>query len=202
MPTEEILVAFEPSRETVPPATHFKTTLLHSSQRALRTRGHFPRYEQLVPKEARCELLETFTTAWLPIEFALIHYAACEALALPLDEVLATGRLVSAFTQGSIASILVRLAEGSGATPWTILAQSQRLWSRVFAGSAVGIVKMGPKEARCEIVNNPCAKIPYFRHGCCGILQSMTSLVSTKAYVRDVPRLCTATMLAFRIAWV
>jgi hypothetical protein len=59
----------------------------------------------------------------------------------------------------------------------------------------------GGKEARVEIVGWPCARIAYCRVAMRGLLVGQTELFCTKAYASEVTSLCTATSLAYRVAW-
>jgi hypothetical protein len=111
------------------------------------------------------------------------------------------GLEVAQHAQGTFVKTIVSVAKSSGANPWTMLAQGRRMWERAWIGSGLGVFKIGPKEARIEIVGCPCAKIPYFRVANRGILQSVTQLLCTRAYVHDVAALCTDSTLGYRVQW-
>jgi hypothetical protein len=101
----------------------------------------------------------------------------------------------------SALSLAVKLAAGSGVTPWTVLSQARRLWERSFQGSSLAVFKLGPKEARMEIIAWPLAHLEYNRISFRGILRSIVGPFCTRAYTYDIPSLCTATTVAHRIAW-
>ena len=86
-------------------------------------------------------------------------------------------------------------------TPWTAFSQFNRLWDRVWIGGGVGVFKLGPKEARLEIVGWPCSRSTYIRHAMRGVVVGMLEMFCTKAYVKDLPRYCSATTLGYRAAW-
>jgi hypothetical protein len=95
----------------------------------------------------------------------------------------------------------VKLAAGTGVTPWTVFAQARRFWDRAFQGSGVSVSKLGPKEARMEIVGWPLARIEYTRVSFRGILVSLTRRFCTRVYVTEVAAMCTDTSAAYRAAW-
>jgi hypothetical protein len=98
--------------------------------------------------------------------------------------------------------MITRLAQGAGATPWTVLAQTPRLWSATCDGGAVAVAKLGPKEARVEIVGYPLAALHYNRVTMRGIVASLIQLLCTKVYMHELPKLCDARCLGMRASWV
>jgi hypothetical protein len=76
-----------------------------------------------------------------------------------------------------------------------------RLWSQVWVGGAVATFKLGPKEARVEIVGWPCSRITYCRIAMRGLLVGQTELFCSKAFAREIASLCTPTSLGYRVAW-
>jgi hypothetical protein len=104
--------------------------------------------------------------------------------------------------QRTILGAAVRLAKTAGVTPWTIYGQLDRFWSRIAVGGAIGVVKLGPKEARASLEQCPVIAIPYFRNAVGGVLWGITDLFCQRAFVREVPRMRTATLAAYRSQWV
>jgi hypothetical protein len=201
-PREEDFLPFPaPTKAQVPLATQFRSTWLTSSLRALREHRRFDEYMALLPPHHRPAVTDSVAGVWLPIEVAMAHYDACDALHFSPAELFAIGREVHTTAQASVLGTLTKLAVGAGATPWTAMGQYQRLWDRVWVGGGVGVFKLGPKEARVEIVGWPCSRYTYIRHAMRGVMAGMLELFCTKAYVSEVPRLCTSTTLAFRCAW-
>jgi hypothetical protein len=65
----------------------------------------------------------------------------------------------------------------------------------------VAVVKLGPKEARVELVGLPLLAIPYFCHGYRGVFAAAVELFCERVYVSDAhagdePR------ATFRLSWV
>ena len=70
-----------------------------------------------------------------------------------------------------------------------------------MARGAIGVFKLGPKEGRIEIVGLPVCGIPYVRYAMRGSYTAAVSLFCTRAYVREIGSLCTATTLGYQISW-
>ena len=173
-----------------------------SSQNTLRTCGHYERYLSLLPAEHRETLSMMIVGGWVPIDVAVAHYQTCEALDLPSEERVAIGKAVSKHLDNTLLSAAVRLATQSGATVWTPLSQFYRLWNRMFVGGGIIVYKLGPKEARIEILSCTLASIPYFRVGLQGVLLGIGEMFSQRLYVREVPRVPSPTSIIFRASWV
>jgi hypothetical protein len=155
----------------------------------------------LLPKPLHDTVLGSAIGVWLPCDIAVAHYAACEKLELDVSLQIAIGAEVAQRVHGTVLSIAVKLAHEAGATPWTVLGQFGKLWGHIWVGGGAGVFKLGPKEARLEVVGWPCAKFMYCRNGILGVTQGLIQLFCRKVYVREVPKLCTATTLGYRIAW-
>jgi hypothetical protein len=186
-PNEENEVAVLPwpgPRNRIQPATAFRSTWVVSSINSLREQGHFDRYVALLP-DCREELLSSVAGIWLPIAVARAHYEACEALSLALDQQIAMGRAVGERARGSWLAPAIRAARAGGVSPWTILPQLDRLWRRAANGGAAAVFRMGPKEARAELVGCELLDVPYFRQGMRGVLLALGELFSRKLYVHE-----------------
>jgi hypothetical protein len=138
---------------------------------------------------------------WLPCAVAVAHYEACDSLQLSPGDQLAIGAEVTHFAQTTVFSLTLRAAREAGITPWSCFALQPRLWRTAWVGGDVGVVRLGPKEARVEIVGWPCARIRYCRIAMRGMLTAQTELFCKKAYVAELPLLCTRTTLGYRVAW-
>jgi hypothetical protein len=198
---EETIIPFAVPRAVVPQVTEFRSAWLHSSLRSLRSHGLFERYLAFLPPKLHDAVSGSAIGVWLPVDIAVAHYAACEQLDIDVAVQIAIGAEVAQRVHGTILSIAVKLAHEAGATPWTVLGQFGKLWAHIWVGGAVGVFKLGPKEARLEVVGWPCARFPYCKNGILGVTQGLIQLFCRKVYVREVPRLCTSTSLGYRIAW-
>jgi hypothetical protein len=139
---------------------------------------------------------------WLPMEVARAHYTACDALQLSNEELVDIGAGATRRANATMLAFAVRAARNAGVTPWAILAQVGRIWDRTSMGGGVAVFKLGPKEARVEVVGYPLAYLRYNRITFRGIIGAVVELFCQKAYVREVARLCDERSLGFRLSWV
>ncbi len=201
METGEVILPFVPDRLYAPIATHIRSTMVTSSVASLKARGFYEAYVANLPADLRVEIPATVAGFWLPIDKGIVHYEACDRLRLPVADLLEIGASVGDRSTKSALSLVTKLAAGSGATPWTILSNARRLWERAFQGSSIGAFKLGPKEARLEMIGWPLARIEYNRVSMRGILRSLFSPFCTRVYVTELMPLCTPLTVGYRIAW-
>ena len=198
---EEVVVGLPSPRNLAPRTTHVRGGWLSSSLRTLREGGYYTRYMAALPEDHRATMSALAAGEWLPIEVAIAHYAACDRLDIPVNELVGIGTTAARYANHAVISVAAKLATGAGATPWTIYGQAQRLWDRTFMGGAVGVTKLGPKEMRLEVVGWPCAGYRHTRIGLRGVLTGVAEYFCTKAYAREIENLCTPLTLGYRLAW-
>jgi hypothetical protein len=199
MAAEEVIVDFTDARER--PASEARSTLITTSIQALRARGLFADYEKALPPSLKQSILTVVAGVWLPIDVAMAHYAACDELNLSQKDQFAMGGEVGDRVQGTMLGLVVRTAKSSGLTPWMGLSQCTKLYERLFDGGSVKLVKLGPKDARMEVVNNPLFAIGYFRNGFRGTVCTGAEFFCEKAYAHELPKLTSETTLGLRISW-
>jgi hypothetical protein len=182
--------------------THVRSTLIAGSLLGLRGRGYLDRYLAQLPKHLHDVILQNVAGDWLPLEIAIAHYRAADALGLSADEQFELGRTVADRIQNSLLGTLARVTKGAGVTPWIGLDYFQRLWDRMLQGGSAAVYGLGPKEARAEVHGLPhLPEIAYFRNGWRGMFAGSCALFCNKVYVTEVRGLTTATTLGFRVAW-
>ena len=103
--------------------------------------------------------------------------------------------------QGTMLGLLMRTARQEALTPWAGLVQCNKLYDRIFQGGSCRLIKLGPKEARLEVVNNRLFSLEHFRNGFRGIVCAGAELFCEKAYAHELPKLSGATNLGVRISW-
>src|SRR5258706_15920689 len=86
---------------------------------ALRQRGLYDKWAAAAGGETRDAMATTVAGMWIPVELAMRHYRACEALGLSHDEALAIGSSVGAHIRDSMLLMIRRVANGGGVTPGT-----------------------------------------------------------------------------------
>lgn len=200
-PEREVL-PFATPRDAVPVATHFRSTWLVATMQLLRERGRYDAYVARLPPEHREPIAQSIAAVWLPIEVAVAHYRALDALEIPDDEQVLLGRQTTARVQESVIGTLMKLATNVVADPWTLYPHVQRLWARIFRGSAVAVFGLGPKEARVEIAGWPCASSTYAQNGLVGVIAGITELFAQRAYARELVSYRSHLTLGYRVSWV
>lgn len=196
---EEIILPFPAERESIPPATAYRSTWIVSSLQTLRERGHFEAYRRNLAAH-HDRIFSALAGSWLPMDVARAHYEACNRLGLGLEEQIAMGLGVGGRAQGTLLSTAVKAARGAGVTPWTIIPQFDRLYRRAANGGAAAVFKLGPKEARGEFVGCELFDIDYFRHAFRGVLLNVGALFCEKLYIHDMPRRRRGEAV-FRLQW-
>lgn len=201
--SDDWVVPLPAPRNRVPNATHFRSTWITASQGTLKARGLRERYEAQIAPEHRDVLLNIIAGEWLPMDIAHAHYSACDRLRLPADELLEIGIEATKKASKTHIAFVVRMAQGMGVTPWTLLSQTPRIWTRTFrGGGAIGVARLGPKDARLEIVGFPVAGLRYLRVTMRTIVGSMLERFCERAYAKDIPAMCDERVLAMRLSWV
>ncbi len=182
--------------------SQFRSTWVTSSIRALQTRGLLDQYSSVLAPEHRDAILYCVPGSWIPASLVVTHYEACEKLELSTTTLLEIGGDVTRRVHGPALALGRNVASAGGVTPWTILGRLDKLWTRATVGGAVGVAKLGPKQARVEVVGFPLAHLRYNRVGTRGIVHGVVQLFCTSAFVHEVTPLCTKTTLGFRVQWV
>jgi hypothetical protein len=198
---EEIVVPFHAARAVMGMVRQVRSTLLASSVSAVRARGRYEEYVGFLDPKYKDAVLSTVAGVWLPLEVAMAHYDACDKLGYAANEQAEMGRVVSDKVHGTFLGMMVRLAAGTGLSPWTALAQSERLRHRLFVGGGVAVYKLAEKEARAEVVGLPLLASPYFRNAMRGIFQGGCELFCKRAYVHEVPKTGTPSTITLKISW-
>jgi hypothetical protein len=183
---EDIVCPFPVPLETLDELSHVRGTLLASSMQSLRSRGLFERYCMLLAPAQRDAVLNSVAGEWLEVEVAFAHYMACDGLQLSVDDQLAMGRDVSRRTHETFLGLLVKMARGVGVTPWVVMPKINALYQRVFRGGGTQITRLGPKDAKVEMVGLSLLSIPYFRNALLGMYDAGVSLFASNVQVRSV----------------
>jgi hypothetical protein len=199
---EEVVLPFATPRHTTPLATGVRSTVLFTSQRALRTRGLYERYLDTLDGDHREPMRALTAGGWLPMEQALAHYSACDALSLERSVIESIGGEAGRALNQTVLAFVARLSQEAGVTPWSALVHTNRLIARTWQGSTCGIFKLGPKEARLEWIGQPLARNPYFRVAFGGFIHGILTLFAGVVFVRDIPKCCTSSALGYRLSWV
>ena len=200
-PSGEIVVPFRAPPPSLGGASAARSTLVTTSIQSLRARGLHGRYERRLPREHRDELLAVVAGTWLPMDAALAHYQACDALGLDEDEQLAIAMNVGDRVHGTFLGAMLRTARTLGVTPWAALGQSTKLYERLFCGGGIAVSKKGPKDARVDLVGNALCSIEYFRVGVRGVYQAGLQMFCRRVTTFELVQRATPRSMSIRIAW-
>ncbi len=201
-PLADVHLPFPVAQERIALVTQVRGSLIASSLNAARERGLFERYQEALERKHHAAIFESIAADWLPTDVGMAHYRAMDALGLTPGEVFDIGRGVADRVQGTVLATAARLAKSSGVTPWLPLSSLHRLWSRLFEGGGVAVYKVGPKEARIDIVRVPFAEFAYFRGAFRGLAAAGFEMFSNRVYVTELARFASPTTIVFRVAWV
>lgn len=156
-----------------------------SSIAVVRGSGRFDEYVAQLSPEMREPLLEAVAGTWIPMNVALAHYVACDALAFSTEQAVANGRATFDRTSGTLLGTMIRMAREAGVTPWTVFPHFQRFWERGYDGGGVSVVKTGPKEARIELVQVPLLASRYYRGALRGLVTAVVELFCRRAFLAE-----------------
>lgn len=188
--------------ETVEPATHLRSTVIVNSLMELRVRGLEDRYWELVPEDRHQELREIVPASWAPMDLAIAHYTAMQALGLPRAEVVEIGGAAGDRLHKSFIGTIVRSLRAAGTvTPATLLTRLDRVFKRAVRGGGIGAWQTGPKDARVHHKGFAMVKIPYVRAGWEGMYLAGLRLVAKTVYVREAEH-PTPDSVVYVISWV
>ncbi len=200
---DRALIELPYPKDQVPLVTKVRGTLMASSVRGVRDRGHDDVYFELLPPEFHDAIRGLVPATWIPVETALAHYRTLDELDLTNADHWAMGRVVAERVQHGWAGTIIRGLKASGAvTPAQVLGRFDTAWNRLFQGGSNAVIQTGPKDVRVEAYGMPMAPGVYFRNAWSGMFESTLELVARKVYVRELPNYRSATTCAFAISWV
>lgn len=165
--------------------THVRGTLLVSSLQVLKEAGRYERYLRELPEQWHEPVLFAIALSWVPVEVAIAHYAACDALALSDRELGTIGELVAGRLAETFLGSILQAARGAGVdAPWIALRAQPRIWDRIYQGGGVKVWRTGPKDAKAEFYGLPLTQFHYFRIAYCGYYRGLANLFVRSAYVK------------------
>ena len=146
-----------------PMVTQVRGSLIASSIATLRSNNLLDRYLACLPRDQHDSVLYVLAASWVPVELALVHYGACDAMQLTEAELTTMGQSVSERLMGTFLATLVRSA-AKIITPSSLpLRQYPKLWDRLFMGGSCSISMLGDSDARIESRGVPMFRYRYFR---------------------------------------
>ena len=181
-----------------PSVTQVRGSLIASSLQSLRRLELFDRYISQLPAEYHDQVLYVLAASWVPVDLAMAHYAACDAMQLSEPELHKIGGYVSERIIGTFLGTLIRTtATVVGSS--SVLRHYPRLWDRLLMGGGCSVRMLTPRDARIESRGLPMCKYRYFRVAYAGLLRGAASVFrsSVQARVRNA----TADSLTVDLNW-
>jgi hypothetical protein len=177
-------------------------SLVVSSLQTLRALEYFPRYLERLPASSHEPVLFALAASWLPLEVAMTHYAACDAMGLDDHELDAIGQNVSARIMGTFLGTLLRGSRqvGAAGAPLIALKHYDKLWDRLLQGGACHVRQTGPKDAIIESRGLPMFQYRYFRVAYASLIRG-AGLMFAKTFYTRVLRSSESAMTV-GISWV
>jgi hypothetical protein len=193
----EILAEHQSSRG--PSVVQVRGSLIASSLETLRGLDLFDRYIVHLPDEYHEQILYVLAASWVPLDVAMAHYAACDAMQLGEPELHEIGQSVSKRIMGTFLGTLMRTAS-SVIDPATALRHYPRLWDRLLMGGSCSVSMMGPKDSRIESRGVAMFRYRYFRIAYAGLIRGAATVFRSSVQTRI--RNATDNSLTIDMSWV
>ena len=104
--------------------------------------------------------------------------------------------------RGTLLGTMLRMANGAGVTPWTLLPQLQRFWNRAYDGAGIQVVRLGLKDAQVDLIQCPFADTHYHRNALRGVVRQLLRLFCRQAYVQEPKGHRAPGSVSLRAQWV
>lgn len=170
-----------------PSVIEIRGSLIVSSLESLRSLNLLDRYLTCLPADQHDQVLYVLAASWVPIDLAMTHYGACEAMQLSEGELETIGRHVSQRIMGTFLGTLVRTASSIIRPDHVPLRQYPRLWDRILHGGSCAVSALGVNDARIESRGVPMFRYRYFRIAYTGLIKGASAVFrpSTNARIRN-----------------
>jgi hypothetical protein len=166
--SREILIPHDPTRGALKAV---RRMLVQSSLAELKERGHYERYCSGIDGAVLESINDQVGPGWLPIELAMAHYRACDALGLSNAELDESGAISGEKLARSLLVTGVHNGPDGEVAPWLAIGAFSRMGRRIYEGGSAQYVKLGPKQLQIENMGNPLLSIHYYRIAHLGFLR-------------------------------
>ncbi|HEY6878051.1 MAG TPA: hypothetical protein VI299_08520 [Polyangiales bacterium] len=170
------------------PVHAVRGSLIAASLESLRQLGKYEPYLQRLDPSFREQVLFCLASSWVPVEAALAHYAAQEALSLSASELSDVGDMVSERVAGAFLGSLQRTSRAHSltASPWIPLREYRRMCDRLLRGGAIDLRELGEKEAELSIGSVPMLRFQAFRSTMFALTRHAVGAFALRAFVREL----------------
>jgi hypothetical protein len=181
-----------------PNVVQVRGSLIASSLETIRQLDLFDRYIVHLPAEYHDRILYVIAASWVPLDVAMAHYGACDAMQLEESDLHEIGGFVSKRIMGTFLGTLMRTAT-SMISPGTALRHYPRLWDRLLMGGSCSVSMMGPKDARIESRGVAMFRYRYFRIAYTGLIRGAATVFRSTVNARI--RNATDNSLTIDVSW-
>jgi hypothetical protein len=195
----ETVLAF-PNR--IAPLANVRSTILVASINNIKRADYVEPYTRALPEKHRQTLFELIAGTWTPVEAAMAHYSACDTLGLSEHTATEFGEQTVDRIGQSMVGTGIRMAKQAGVTPWTFCPHVQRFWARGYDGGGIAVYKLGPKEARFDLVQFSLCESPFYRSALAGWLGALLRLFSRTLYLHQTSPPDGPHSASYRAQWV
>lgn len=182
-----------------PAVRQVRGSLVVSSLQTLRELDLFERYLQCLPPQHQDEVLYILAASWIPVELALLHYAACDALQLTDAEHEQIGQRVSQRIMGTFLGTMLKKVRVIAAPVSVPLRQYPRLWERLMLGGGCRVYMTGARQGCIESYGVPMFRYRYFRVAYAGLIRGAGLMFRSTVHVH--PRNATDDALVVDVSW-
>lgn len=179
----EIVFPHDPSAG---PVTHVKNLLLQFSLTNLKAHGHYERYSRLIAPEVLQDLIERLDPGWLPVKYAVTHFEACDGLNLSAEQIDALAQMVGDRIQNTALVSSAKRTRDEAFDVWSAVGSLHRMWSRLYRGGSVQIVKLGPCDQLIARRGYPMNRFRYYRLAQLGVFAAAYAALGTTLTRREV----------------
>ncbi len=187
-----------------PYVTHMRGTLLVNSVEHLRQLGVYERYLELLEASARDHVAYAIAASWIPIEIALAHYQACDALKLGERDCQTLGSMMAQRIADTFLGTVLRVTRRAGVESfWSLMSQNSRIWDRMYLGGGVTVIQTGPKDVIVENHGLPLVTSRHWRFAYEAYWKALGAIFTKVAFVKAVhPREAHPHRIALAGSWV
>jgi hypothetical protein len=182
----EIVIPHDPDAG---PVTAVKNLLLQFSLAQLKAHGLYDTYAKLIAPEVLTQLLAQLGPGWVPVEFAMAHYEACDRLNLDAQQIDGLGKTVGDRIQNTALISAAKRTRDADFDVWDEVGSLHRMWSRLYQGGSVQISKLGPKDQLIERRGYPMNRFRYYRQAQLGVFTAAYAAFGielTRREIRDI----------------
>lgn len=166
-------------------ANAVRGSVLALSMRNVREAGMTNAYYETLDTDLLWAVRNLPQTGWVPMDVAVGHYSALEALGMTARDARRAGEKLTKGLDGSFAGTVVRRLQTDGAvSPRSLAPRLGLLWSRWVRGGGLRVSETGDREVRIDVRAMPLMRFRYCRDGFEGVLNASFGLLARKATVR------------------